>query len=230
MAARCRRRMHESRARNVVRLECVRAAARAGIRLDQSADVMDIHDRRCHVRGVVHSWRTHPGPAWPSYLRRDRRHARRCRLRAVELYYVLDVSLSDIRRRRRARQRVRLRDAGTRCVEVVSRQARARRGPDGRRIRSGFGNLRTCRDIARGKRRMAKHISDSRRALFRDGHDRGRTPEEPTRRIPASRMDPAEDRSGRSAHHARLRAVGDGAHSDLLRPLGGVLSQGQPRD
>ena len=73
---------------------------------------------------------------------------------------------------------------------------------------------------------MATHVPDSRRALLCDGHDRGRALEEPARRVPASGMGSAEDRSGRSAHHARLRAVGDGAHSDLLRPLGGVLSRG----
>ena len=148
----------------------------------------------------------------------------RPRLHPVELHDVADVPLSDIRRRRRARQRVRLRDAGAGGVEVVSRQARARRRPDGRRLRSGLGDLRACRDVAHRERRLAPDVPDSRRAFLRDGHDRGRAAEEPARRLPAARVDAADDRSGGAAQHARLRTLRDGAHSDVLRSVGRVLS------
>ena len=140
MVARCRRRMHESRARDAVCLERACAAPRTGIRVDQRTHVVDLHDRRRRVRGsfvVAGAFRTGAAsiPRLPCRLARGLGFVlSSCTTSWTNLYLIFGVVVG----------------LGNgfgyatpyRCIEAVSRQAWARRWPRRRRLRRGLGHLR----------------------------------------------------------------------------------------
>ena len=155
-----RRRDDEHGARHVLRHERVHAAAREGVRLDPRADVVGDDDRPGADRGVVRDRRLHPGPARAAAGRGGRRPPLQPRLLSRQLHALAADVLPDRGRDRRHRQRLRLRHPDLGRIEVVSRQARPRHRPDGRRLRRRLGRVRPDRAVADRSRRLAQHVSD----------------------------------------------------------------------
>ena len=98
----CRRRgIDESRSGILVRLERLRLAARAGVRMDASADLVGLHDCDCHVCCHVHLRRPDAGRARSSIVCVSRRRAGLPRLLSRQFHDLAGISLPDLRGRRR---------------------------------------------------------------------------------------------------------------------------------
>ncbi len=155
----------------------------------------------------------------------DRRRARQRRLPAVEPDELARHALPLLRRHRRHRQRLRLRDADAGRLEVVSRQARVDRRPDGRRLWRRLGDLRTARrTLAHPVGRMAHHVPDPRRGVLRDDDDRNGAAEEPACRLPSAELDAA---AGRGRVARRFHDARDARDADVLLRCGSPTASGR---
>ena len=191
---------------------------------------MGLHD--CHrlLRAHLRRRGAHPGREGAAVVRVSRRAARQRRLRARQLHDVADDALHLLRRHRRHRQRLRLRDADAGRIEMVSGSPRSRRRPDGRRLRRRFGDLRHPRErLARAERRLAHDVPDPRRDLLRDDDDRYRAAQESAGRLPSAELASTGYGDGRAR---RLHDARDARDADVLRAVGRVLSghDGGPDD
>ena len=133
--------------------------------------------------------------------------------------------LPDRRRHRRHRQRLRLRRADLGRIEVVSRQARPRHRPDGRRLRRRLRRVRPDRLVADRAASAGAARSRSSSLVFLVMTMVGDVPAaEPAAGYVPAGWDPSKARAASRARRRRAR-VGDGADADVLGALGRVLSR-----
>ena len=198
-------------------MERLRHPPRAGVRLDARRYLVGLHHRRRLLRVDVHMGRAPAGPQRPQAVRVRRRHPGEPRVLPGQFHDLARHALRVLRRARRRRQRIRLFHADAGRLEMVPRQARSRRRPDGRRLRRRAGDLRHAgQRVAHPVARLANDVPDPCRDLFRDDDVRGDAAAESSAGIPAGGLD-AACRRARGAHgfHDRRNA----ADVDVLFPV-----------
>ena len=209
----------------------------------RAADILGLYD--CHrlLRADVRRGRPSSGREGPEVCALAGGILVSARFHPGELHHLAGDALSVLRCDCRRRQRIRLCDADTRRIQMVSRSPRPGRRPDGRRLRRRVRNLwHTGQRLAGAVVRLARDVPDSRRHLLRHDDGRNRAAEKPAARLPSTELDAFGRRcrargilDGSDARNAGvLLAVDcvlprDHRRTDDHQPAGAVRAIGRPR-